>query len=94
MGAAEEAEADGAAGQVAHFADRLDRLLGLAEGPLGVGAQQAAGLGQLDPAAGAGEQRDAELGLQPADLLRQARLGHMQGIRGAENDPCSAAARK
>ena len=58
--------------------DRLDGLLGRRERPLGVGAQHAPGLGQHEPAAGAREQRHAELGLEPPDLLGQARLGHAQ----------------
>ena len=34
------------------------------------------------PRPGAREQRHAELGLEPADLLGQARLGHVQRLRG------------
>ncbi len=66
---------------LADLADRLDRLLGLGQRALGVRPQELAGLGQLEAAAGADEQRNAQLGLQPAHLLRQARLGHMQGFR-------------
>jgi hypothetical protein len=47
-----------------------------------VGPQQPPGLGQRQPAPGAGEQRDAELGLEPADLLGEARLGQVQLFRG------------
>ena len=80
--AAERAERDRAARQVAHLADRLGGLLRGRHGALGVRAQQPARLGQLEPAAGAREQRHAELGLEPADLLGQARLGHEQRLRG------------
>jgi hypothetical protein len=49
-----------------------------------VRAEQPPRLGQLEPAAAAREQRHAELGLEPADLFGQARLGHEQrlGSRG------------
>ena len=46
------------------------------------GEQEPARLGQLEALARADEQRDAELGLQPAHLLGQARLGHQQLVRG------------
>ena len=94
MRAAEGAERDRAAGEVAHLLDRLGRLAGGGQRALGVRAQQAPGLGQLEAAADAREQRHAELGLEPPDLLGQARLGHEQGSAAAENEPCSAAARK
>ena len=95
MRAAERAERDRAAGDVAHLAHGL----GAPPAPRRACARRAgaaaARLGQLEPAAGAGEQRHAELRLEPADLLGQARLGHVQRLRGgAENEPCSAAARK
>ena len=63
---------------------------GLARGrhrPLGVRAQQPARLGQLEPAADAREQRHSELGLEPADLLGQARLGHEQALGGGRERP-------
>ena len=50
---------------------------------LGVRTQQAPGLGQLEAAADTREQRHAELGLEPADLLGQARLGHEQRFGGS-----------
>ena len=46
-------------------------------------AQDAPGLGEGQPAAGALEQRDAELGLEPAHLFGQRRLRQMQRRRGA-----------
>ena len=82
MGARERAEGDGAAGELAHLAHRLLRLAGLVQRALGVRLQELPGLGQLEPFARADEQRDAQLGLQPAHLLGQARLRHMQGFRG------------
>jgi hypothetical protein len=48
-----------------------------------VRAQRLAGLGRGQPAAGPGEQRDAELTLEPPDLLRERRLGHVELLRGA-----------
>ena len=82
MGARERAEGDGPAGELAHLADGLLRLARLVERALGVRLQELAGLGQLEALARADEQRDAQLGLQPAHLLGQARLRHMQGFRG------------
>ena len=79
--APEGAEGDRAAGEVAHLADRLGGVLRGRHGALGVRAQQPPGLGQLEPAAGAREQRHAELGLEPADLLGEARLGHEERLR-------------
>ena len=89
MGAAEErAEGDGAAasGRAPRGPTR-SASCGLGQRALGVRPQQPAGLGQLEPAAGADEQRDAELGLEPADLLGQARLGHQQRVRGRRERP-------
>ena len=51
------------------------------------GPEQAPRLGQLEAAADAREQRHAELGLEPADLLGQARLGHEQRLRGGGEGP-------
>jgi hypothetical protein len=82
VGAAERAEGHGPAGHVADLAHRLDRRLRLGQRALGVGDEQPAGLGERQPPAGPGEQRHAELGLQPADLLGQARLRHVQRVRG------------
>ena len=76
---AEGAEGRRAGGQLAHLADGLAGLLRGGQRALRVRLEQAPRLGQLEPAAAADEQRRAELGLEPADLLRQARLGHVQG---------------
>ncbi len=79
---AEGAEGDRARAQVADLADGVGGLGRLGERALGVRDQQPSRLGQREPAAGAREQRDAELGLEPADLLGEARLGHVQLLRG------------
>jgi hypothetical protein len=77
----ERAEGRRAGLQLTHFPHRVDRLLGGSERPFGLRAEDAPGLGELQPA-GAHEQRRAELRLEPADLLRHARLGHVQGLSG------------
>jgi hypothetical protein len=78
--APERPEAHRAAGQGAHLLDRLDRLLRRRERALGMRPQHPAGLGQDQPPAGAREEGDAELRLQLADLVREARLGHHQRL--------------
>ena len=63
---------------------RPDDVGGLArrgQRPLGLGAEQPARVGELQPAAGADEQRDAELGLEVGDLLGHARAGEVQRVR-------------
>ena len=62
-------------------------VLRLGQRALRVGLEEPAGLGQLDAAAGADEQRDAELGLEPADLLREARLGDQERVGGGAERP-------
>ena len=65
------------------------------ERPLRGRPQRPARLGQRrGPALPALEERHAQLGLQPAHLLRQRGLRQVQGPAAAENEPCSAAARK
>jgi hypothetical protein len=49
--------------------------------------EEAARLGQLEAAAAAYEQRRAKLRLEPADLLGQARLGHVQGFGSGGEGP-------
>ena len=78
----ERAEGRDAALQLALLDDRLAPLGDGAERGLGVRAQGARGVGRADPAPDAGEERDAELGLQPADLLRERRLGEQQPLGG------------
>ncbi len=53
------------------------------EHPLGLGTEGTAGLGEDDAAADAREQRDAELGLERAHLLREGRLGEVELAGGA-----------
>jgi hypothetical protein len=79
---AEGAEGDRPAREGSHLADRGHRLLGRRERPLGVRQEGLAGLRELQAAASAHEQRDAELGLEAADLVRQARLRHVQRFGG------------
>ena len=50
----------------------------LGEDAVGAGEDDLAGLGDLHAAAGAGEQLEAELGLEPAQLLRESGLGDVQ----------------
>jgi hypothetical protein len=52
-----------------------------------VGPQRLARLRRPQPAADAREELDAELGLEPADLLRQRRLGQVHLLRGAAERP-------
>ncbi len=78
----ERPDAHGPAAQLAHGEHRLARLLHLLEHRLGVRAQRAARLGQHEPAADAGEQRHAELGLEPPHLFADGRLGEVQRVRG------------
>ncbi len=87
MRAAEEAERDRAADERAHLAHGLERLLRLGQHALGVREEQPPGVGELDAPAGPDEQRDAELGLEPADLLGHARLRHQERVRGRRKAP-------
>ena len=72
-----------AAAQVAHLGDRVARPIDVGEHALGLGTEAAAGLGEDEPAAGAGEERDAELALELAHLLRDRGLGEVERARGA-----------
>ena len=87
VGAGERAERDRPAGHLAHLADGLLASSASASVRSAWGSRRRPGLGQLEPAAGADEQRDAELGLQPAHLLGQARLRHQQRLRGRGERP-------
>jgi hypothetical protein len=83
--AAERAEAHGAALERPDLLDRLGGLLGGRERPLGVRSQHPPGLGEREPPSGAREERDAQLGLEPANLVGEARLRHQQRLgRGGE----------
>jgi hypothetical protein len=94
MRAAEGAELHGAAGEIAYLADRLGGLARLGERALGVRAQQAAGLGEGQTPPRAGEERDAQLGLEPADLLREARLREVQLFRRCRERPARRSGQK
>ncbi|SDL67204.1 hypothetical protein SAMN04488074_112229 [Lentzea albidocapillata subsp. violacea] len=66
--------------------DGGDRVPGggdAAQRPARLGQQRPSGLGQLDLAGGAQEQRRAQLDLQRADRRRETRLGDVQPVRGA-----------
>ena len=56
----------------------LAHTLDLGEHPSGPRGHRLAGLGRDDAAAGALEQLGAELGLEPADLVRERRLGDVK----------------
>lgn len=60
----------------------LEALIALPDA-LGKGGKQMPGLGGFHPAGGAGEQRDAQLVLQTADLVTQGGLGEEQLPRGS-----------
>ena len=77
-GRAEHADAESAAGQLAHVGDGLARTRQRREHALGLGAEGPAGLREHDAAADAGEQLDAELRLERADLLRERGLGEVE----------------
>ena len=82
---APRAEGGRPAAQLAHRDDGLARRLRRVERALGVRAQRVAGLGRRQPAAHALEEAHAELGLQPADLLGDRGLRHVQLLgRGRE----------
>ena len=62
--------------------DVLSGLLDLAEHPAGVGKQRAAGLGEVDAAVAAVEQRGAGVGLERLDLHGDRGLGDPHRPRG------------
>ena len=77
-GGPEHADAERAAGQLAHLGDCLAGARERREHPLGLGTEGTAGLGEDDAAADAREQLDAELRLERAHLLREGRLGEVE----------------
>ena len=79
----EHPEAERAAAQVAHLGDGVPRPLDVGEDALGLGTEAAAGLGQHEAAAGAGEERDPELAFELAHLLRDRRLREVERPGGA-----------
>jgi hypothetical protein len=85
VGGAERSQRRRAAGQRAGAPHRVGGLAGGAQRALGLGHEQAAGVGELQPAPRPHEQRDPELGLQVRDLLGDARPGEVQHVgRGGE----------
>jgi hypothetical protein len=75
VGAAECAERHRAPGEVPDGADGLGCFLCGSQGALRMWDQHLCRFGQDELAVGAHEQRRPQLVLEPADLLRQARLG-------------------
>jgi hypothetical protein len=86
-GGAERPERRDAALQLALLGDGLARLLDGRQRRLGVRPQRERGVGRLDAAAHAREERHSELCLQPADLLGQRRLGEVQPLGGGRERP-------
>ena len=93
-GGAEHADAEGAAPELAHLSHRLARVGERREHAFRLGAKGKPGLGQDDAAADAGEELDAELGLERAHLLGERGLGEVERRAARLNEPCSAVARK
>jgi hypothetical protein len=60
-----------------------DGLVEVGEQPAGLGQERGARGGEPDAAAGAVEQRCADLLLEEGDLLAERRLGHVQALGGA-----------
>ena len=82
VGGAEGAQRRGSSGERARAPYDVGSVAGGRECSLGFGAEQPAGVGELQPAAGAHEERDAELGLEVGDLLGDARASEVQRVRG------------
>ncbi|SFR18443.1 hypothetical protein SAMN04488564_104817 [Lentzea waywayandensis] len=80
--ALEAADGQRAAQQPLDGGDGVPGRLDTAQRPPGLGQQGASGLGQLDLAGGAQEQRRAELHLQRPDRRRQRGLGDVHPARG------------
>ena len=78
VGAAERAERDGAARELAHVADRAGQVVDVAQHLLRPGHEHPPGVGRLQLTVRAGEERDAERALQAAYLVGQARLGDVE----------------
>ena len=76
------AEAQVAAQQAGHLVELVAQPVDLVEHPARVVEDERPLGRQLDAAAGPREERDAELGLEPAELLRDGRLGEVQLLAG------------
>ncbi|RDI29801.1 hypothetical protein DFR72_105220 [Lentzea flaviverrucosa] len=81
--ALQAADGQRAAQQPLDGGDRVPGRLDAAQRPARLGQQRPSGLGQLDLAGGAQEQRRAQLDLQCADRRRETRLGDAQPVRGS-----------
>ena len=82
VGGAERPERRGPAGEGACSPHGVGGVGCGRERTLGLGPEQPPGVGELEPAAGAHEERDAELGFEVGDLLGDAGAREVQGVRG------------
>ena len=82
-GGQQRADPDAPAQHAAQLVDLGARAVDLGEDAAGARGDRLPGLGRGDAAARALEQRRAELLLEPADLVRQRRLGDVELLRGA-----------
>jgi hypothetical protein len=82
VGGAESPERRGSPGQCAPPAHDVRGVARGRERALGLGPEQPTGVGQLQAAAGAHEERDVELGFEVGDLFRDARAREVQDVRG------------
>ena len=80
---ADEADGEPANGALGGAAGMDDRRLGLVEQAAGFVEQHAPGLGELDAALGADQQRRADLALESADLHAERRLREVEPPGGA-----------
>ena len=80
---ADEAERESARRAGSDGRDDRERALGRRQRAARLGQQRAARRRQLDVAAVAAEELDAELALEAADLLGERRLRHLQARGGA-----------
>ena len=82
-GGQERADPDASAQDAAKLVDLRARGVDLGEDPAGASGDRHAGFGRGDAPARALEQRGAQLALEPADLVRQRRLGEVELLGGA-----------
>ena len=82
-GRQQSADRDPAADQAAQLVELAAHPVDLGEHAPGPRGHRLPGLGRDDAAAGALEQLGAELGLEPADLVRERRLGDVKLLGGA-----------
>ncbi|GAA2002191.1 hypothetical protein GCM10009755_08450 [Brevibacterium samyangense] len=82
-GRTDDAEPEDTAGPATDEAGVVLEAVHLGEDGPGPVEEEAAGLGEIDPAGGAREQLGVEFVLELLDLLRQGRLRHVQTGGGA-----------